>query len=375
MATDKEKKDAKIKAKREKIRSMSSGIGVHEPVINKNDYTASLMKALNYYNSAHDNKEKRKWVMAFVQKKDVADLAKVESDYEFRSLGAVVRLKVREQHLEPREVKFITTEINRLKNLVKKTSPLKDVKVEQKVEKPKATIQDKIKDAASLHIGEINGLFDEFLLNGVEPDFAAYLKSNEVSSQVSKLIPQAFVKMKAELEEAYLGKDKQLIEGYSNIKKVKLRKFIKLIDDLETACNQQVVSAKTVRKPRVQKEKPASVLAARVKYMKEFTDLQLKSVNPVSLIGASEAWIYNTKYKKLQVYRALDGQKLSVKGTTLVNYDVAQSSAKTLRKPETTKDVVGMAKKTFATFFKKLTTKDAAVTGRINEECVILKVV
>jgi hypothetical protein len=98
-------------------------------------------------------------------------------------------------------------------------------------------------------------------------------------------------------------------------------------------------------------------------------------VNPVSLVGAAEAWIYNTKYKKLQVYRALDGQKLSVKGTTLVNYDVAQSSSKTLRKPESTKDVLSMAKKTFATFFNKLTTKDAAVNGRINEECVILKVV
>jgi hypothetical protein len=375
MATDKEKKDAKIKAKREKIRSMSTGIGVHEPIIDKDDYTASLMKALNYYNSAHDNKEKRKWVMSFVQKKDAADLAKVESDYEFRSLGTVIRLKLRDQRLEPREVKFITSEINRLKNLVKKTSVVKEAKAEPKVEKPKATIQDKIKDAASSHVGEIHGLFDEFLVNDVEPDFASYLKSNEVSSQVSKLISPAFKKMKAELEEAYTGKDKQLVEGYSNIKKVKLRKFIKLIDDLESACNQQVVSAKTVRKPRVRKEKPASVLASKVKYMKEFAELQLKSVNPVSLVGASEAWIYNTKYKKLQVYRALDGQKLSVKGTSLVNYDVSQSSSKTLRKPESTKDILGMAKKTFATFFNKLTTKDASVNGRLNEECVILKVI
>lgn len=373
MATDKEKKEAKIKAKREKIRTMSSGISIHEPVISKDKYTISLLKALNYYNSAHDNKEKRKWVMAFVPKKDAVELAKVDSDYEFRSLGAIIRLKIRDQHLESKELKFISSEINRLKNLVKNPSSVKTIKTEDKP-KVKTTIQDKIKDAASTHIGEINGLLDEFLINDVEPDFASYLKSNNVSSQVSKLIPAAFKKTQAELEEAYLGKDKQMVEGYSNIKKVKLRKFIKLIDDLESACNQQVVSAKTIRKPRVQKAKPPSVVASKVKYMKEFAELQLKSVNPVSLVGASEAWVYNTKYKKLQVYRALDGQRLTVKGTSLVNYDVSQSSSKTLRKPEVTKEVLDMTKKTFATFFKKLSTKDAAVNGRINEECIILKV-
>lgn len=371
MATDKDKKEAKIRAKREKIRSMSAGIGISEPTIDAKNYTASLMKALNYYNSSHDNKEKRKWTMAYLPKKDSVALQDVESDYEFRSLGTILRLKARDQHLEPREIKFISKEVNRLKNLVKQPSAIKEVQPT----KVKVSVQDKVKEALSAHVAEIHGLLDEFVVSDAEPDFSAYLKANNVNSQVSKQIPLAFEKMKAELEEAYLGKDKQLVEGYSNFKKTKLRKFIKLIEQLEADCSQQVVTAKTVRKPRVKKEKPASVIASKVKYMKEFAELQLKSTNPVSLVGASEAWIYNTKYKKLQVYRALDGQKLSVRGTSLVNYDVAQSSSKTLRKPELTKDVVDMTKKTFASFFKKLTTKDAAVNGRINEECIILKVV
>jgi hypothetical protein len=59
---------------------------------------------------------------------------------------------------------------------------------------------------------------------------------------------------------------------------------------------------------------------------------------------------------------------------TIIGYSVAASGAKTLRKPETVKDYVAMTKRTFATAFKALKTKEAAVNGRINEDCVILKV-
>jgi hypothetical protein len=85
-------------------------------------------------------------------------------------------------------------------------------------------------------------------------------------------------------------------------------------------------------------------------------------------------WIYNTKYKKIQAYRAEGDGTLSIKGTTIIGYSVAASGAKTLRKPETVKDYVAMTKRTFATAFKALKTKEAAVNGRINEDCVILKV-
>ena len=46
-----------------------TGRGSAEPVINPLDYTASMMRALNYYNSAYDSKDKRKWFMSYVGKK------------------------------------------------------------------------------------------------------------------------------------------------------------------------------------------------------------------------------------------------------------------------------------------------------------------
>lgn len=365
MAAD---KDAKIKAKRENIKArLGAGglVGKNEPVIDVDNYTSSLMVALNYYNTAHDNKEKRKWFLAYTGKK-ASDLEHI-GDYQFRSVGTIIRLKQRDQYLDQKELDFIETEIKRLSSIQKPK-----VEVEEEV-KPKVTIQDRMAELANSHIAEFNGMMDDFISKDIEPNFSAYLKANQVSPQVTKLIPSAFDGLFNELNEVLEGEDKQLVEGWSNLKKPKIKKILKLIEDLKAACAQRAVSAKA-RKPRARKEKPAYILAAKVKYMKEFTELGLTSDKPEKIVGASEVMIYNTKYKKLQIYRAADGGTLSIKGTTITNYDVANSSSKTLRKPEQMKDYITMAKKTFASAFKALKTKDAAVNGRINEDCIIAKV-
>lgn len=349
-----------------------TGRGSTEPTINPLDYTASLMRALNYYNSAYENKDKRKWVMSYVGKgnTDYDNL----SDFEFRSVGTIIRLKQRDQPLQDKDIAFIETRLAEMRKLSaegKKYSALKG-EPEVKEVKPTVSIQDRIKESAGEHIAEFNALIDDFVTSDVTPDFQAYLKSNDVSSAVAKHIPAAFTKTLAELEEVLEGKDKELVEGYSNLKKVKMKKLIAIVKSISDACAQQAVTAKAARKPRARKEKPPAVLAAKMKYMKEFPELKLKSELPSKIVGASEVWIYNTKYKKVQVYRSLGA--LSIKGTTILNYDVATSGAKTMRKPELVTGFMGMTKRTLAGEFKALKTKESAVNGRVNEDCIILRV-
>jgi hypothetical protein len=380
MATTKEPKltagEKRAQKRRETAVKMEqvfgTGKGSSEPTLNPLDYTASMMRALNYYNSAFENKDKRKWFMSYVGKNSTEFDSL--SDFDFRSIGTVIRLKQREQPLSDKDLQFIEDSIAELRVKAKGGKVVSSLKGAPKVkeEKPVVSIQDRIAEAASTHIGEINGLIDEFVMNDVDIDVGAYLKSNEVSPQVSRLIPKAFTSTISELEEALEGSDKQLVEGYSHLKKVKLKKLIAQLKAIEDACQQQVVTAKAARKPRARKEKPAIVLAAKVKFMKEFTELKLTSEKPEKIVGSSEVWIYNTKYKKLQVYRSLG--TLSIKGTTILNYDVATSGAKTIRKPELVTGYATMTKRTLAGEFKALKTKEAAVNGRINEECIILKV-
>lgn len=357
-------------AKAEQV--FGTGRGSTEPTIKPLDYTISMMRALNYYNSAYENKDKRKWFMSYVGKK--SEEFDSLSDWEFRSVGTLIRLKQRDQPLSDKDLKFIDDKIEELRQKAKGEQKFSALKGAPKEKEPKAvvSIQDRIAEAASGHIGEINGLIDDFITNDVEIDVGAYLKANDVSPQVSKLIPAAFTKTIDELNEVLEGNDKQLVEGYSNIKKTKLKKLIKSLEAISDACAQQVVSAKAARKPRVKKEKAPAVVAKNVKYMKDFAELKLTSEKPEKIIGASEVWVYNTKYKKIQVYRSLG--TLGIKGTTILNYDVASSGAKTMRKPEQVTGFVGMTKRTLAGEFKALKTKESAVNGRINEDCIILKV-
>ena len=373
--TASEKRAQKRREAAEKAEQVfGTGRGSAEPIIDPDNYTPSLMRALNYYNVAFDNKTKRKWFMSYVGKKSTQ--FESLSDWDFRSVGTMIRLKQRGQPLSETHLAFIESTIADLsaKAKVERSTSRFDKKVEE-TEKPKVSIQERMVLAASEHAGEINGLIDEFILNGTEIDVSAYLKANDVSAPVSKHIPKWFNNTINELKEYVDGGDKQLTEGYSNLGKTKAKKLIRMLEAIDEACKQQAVSSKVARKPRVRKEKPASVIAAKVKYMREFAELNLKSEPPVRIVGASEVWIYNTKYKKLQVYRALGEGTLSIKGTTITNYEVATSGAKTIRKPEETlKNFVGLAKRSLGAEFKALKTKESAVNGRINEDSIIFRV-
>ena len=104
--------------------------------------------------------------------------------------------------------------------------------------------------------------------------------------------------------------------------------------------------------------------------MKEFAELKLKSAKPEDMIGAKEVWIYNTKYRKVQVYKSNTG--LAIKGTTLIGFDVVDSKSMTLRKPEDFFKGLSIGKRALNAAFKTLKTKPATPNGRINEECIIL---
>jgi hypothetical protein len=221
--------------------------------------------------------------------------------------------------------------------------------------------------------GEIDGAIDDFILSkGKNTDFSTkgYLASKNVAAPIAKRIGEFYVDTAKELREALEGNDDQLKEGYSHLTKRELKKFAEFVEQIIVDCNQAVQTAKATRAPRKRKPVPLSKQVAKVKYMKEFAELKLKSIKPEEMIGAKEVWIYNTKYRKVQVYRNDNG--LAIKGTTLIGFDVTESKSMTLRKPEEFFKGVAMTKRPLNAAFKTLKTKPSAPNGRINEECIIL---
>lgn len=344
-----------------------------EPTIYEDEnYMRDLMHALNWYNENASDKDRRKWVITYLAKtgqKDAVIALNDATDFELRSLAFLCRLTSREQHLAEREQEKMVTIISELSNKYKKRKNVVTKVVEAK---PVVSVQDRIEEVAKKHAAEFDGAIDDFVINK-QSEFSAknYLLANAVSAPVAKRIGESYGKLIDELNETLEGTDKQLVEGYSHLTKRELKKFVTFVETLRDDCLQQVQHAKAGRAPRKRKPQSPTKLTARMKYLKDYAELSLKSVKPETIIGSDEVWFYNTKYRRVGVYKAVGGT-LSVKGTTILGFDVKESKMMTLRKPEEFFKGLAMGKRALNGALKKLTTKPAAPNGRINEETIIL---
>jgi hypothetical protein len=339
-----------------------------EPNIVALDYRASLMHALNWYNSEHTNADKKRWFIEYFGKNAKLNLSDVH-DREFRTVGTLCRIARNDQFLEQKELDLIQSEFYRIKELSEQKPVAKNTNSVAVALKP-VTIQDRLDDQAADFVGKFDEMVDAYTLDRKQIPDVKLLMKQRPSTPVAKKALLKIAKITQELREAVEGSDKQLVEGYSNFKKPELKKLLAAYEELNDQLNQS--KKIVVRKPRATKVVPAGDVVKRLKFAKENQELKLKSVSPTAIVGAEEVWLFNTKYKKLQYYRAVDGMTLTVKGTTLMNFDAAKSEQRTVRKPETVTPLQEKGKRAMAQFLKSLTTKPAAVNGRVNEEVIIL---
>ena len=133
---------------------------------------------------------------------------------------------------------------------------------------------------------------------------------------------------------------------------------------------------KVARAPRKRKAQPKSKQVAKVNYLKKHEQLKLVSANPEDIIDAKELWVYQTKYRKLGKYVTDGYTTLGVKGTTITGFDPTKSVQKTLRKPkEQLADFKKAGKVKLRTFMDEVKAVDIKLTGRMNKDTIILKVV
>lgn len=364
---------AKRKAKGHAILAARKLEKNNEPVITKDNYNSELNTALTWYTEHYNEKQLLKFALEHFAK--IGDKAAVvainkASDFEVRQLGIICRLADREQYLSEKHTTFIK---ETAQQLISKHKVAKEKKVDAKPTAPVVSIQERIEEKAREISGEIEGAIDDFILNKGKTDFSvkSYLLAQSASAPVAKRIGDRYIRLYNELTDAINGEDEQLVEGYSYLTARQLKAFHKFVGRIIDDCQQMVQTAKATRAPRARKATPPSKVVSKVKYMKEFAELNLKSCKPEDILTATELWVYNTKYRKVQVYKAETGT-LSVKGTTIVGFSLKDSVSQTLRKPEEFFKGLSMGKRALNGAIKKLTTKPSTPNGRINEECVLL---
>jgi hypothetical protein len=103
----------------------------------------------------------------------------------------------------------------------------------------------------------------------------------------------------SEFETVIEGKDAQLVEGYSYLSKIQMRNLVKFCEAVINDCGAYVQIKKVERKPRKVKSVPPEKRAAKFKVMMEFAELKLKGLPAASLVDKAEAWLYDTKKRKL----------------------------------------------------------------------------
>ena len=269
----------------------------------------------------------------------------------------------------------------------KKALEEKVEKIEQKLAKPVISIQERMKDQVSDLCGNIEGFLDE-MVDGAKTikDFDPYKMmmsyQPEIKGPHAKIIKEEFAAQHAEALEVLEWKDEELKEAYSHFDAKMRKAFVQYYETINTACDTIIATKATTRKARKPKARSKEAIVKKLKYAVNFPELGLASLHPTDIVYANEVWTYNTKTRKIGVYRAKNidpknmqrpGTGIMVKGTTLQDYDEDTSIQKTLRKPAEMIKGFDAGKMKCKKSFEELTTTPTKMNGRFNEHTIILR--
>ena len=263
--------------------------------------------------------------------------------------------------------------------MLKIKQEVKKVIDEAEVAVAKLTIQDHLREKVSECAGELEGMFDDFIQAGAKMSAdwkpIAQIRGMNISPNMVGTIADVWKLKLAEFEEVLVGEDADLVEGYAHLNKNQIKQCVKFIEQVIADCGNYVQIKKVERKPRAKKAVSPERLSAKFKYLKEFAELKLTSIAPAQLVGASEAWLYDTKKRKL-IHVMADAHigTFSIKGSAVVGFDTVTTLQKTLRRPaEQLKELLAGGKPAARKVFKDTKATETKFNGRGNENLIILK--
>jgi hypothetical protein len=263
--------------------------------------------------------------------------------------------------------------------MLKIKQEVKKVIDEAEVAGAKLTIQDHLREKVSECAGELEGMFDDFIQAGAKMSAdwkpIAQIRGMNISPNMVGTIADVWKIKLAEFEEVLVGENADLVEGYAHLNKNQIKQCVKFIEQVIADCGNYVQIKKVERKPRAKKAVSPERLSAKFKYLKEFAELKLTSIAPAQLVGASEAWLYDTKKRKL-IHVMADAHigTFSVKGSAVVGFDTVTTLQKTLRRPaEQLKELLAGGKPAARKVFKDTKATETKFNGRGNENLIILK--
>jgi hypothetical protein len=329
-----------------------------------------LTQALSWYAQNRDNKDATKYVADYF-KKTLKIQAPESVKSQASTFGFVCRIVSLGGVLNAPNKLWFDKTIEELKNA--EQPDVKPAKVANVV-----SIQDHIKRKAGECIGELEGQIDELITSKFSADISPYglMNTLEIKGAHTKFIIEHFKTRRAEYDEVLTTTDSDVKEAYSNFTKVQLKKLVAYCDQVIIDGMRLAGDSVKSRKPRKRKAKSPDQLVSKINYAKDFAELKLVSVDPKTIVGANQLWVYNTKTRKLGCYNAEDAAGLSIKGSTLQNFAESKSIQKTLRKPAVTlPEVLKGGKVALRNVLTDIRAAEGVLTGRINNDTILLRTI
>ena len=329
-----------------------------------------LTQALSWYAQNRDNKDATKYVADYF-KKTLKIQAPESVKSQASTFGFVCRIVSLGGILNAPNRLWFDKIIEELKNA--KQPADKSAKVANVL-----SIQDHIKRKSSECIGELEGQIDELITSDFSANVSPFAIMNtlEIKGAHTKFVIDHFKTRRTEYDEILTTTDSDVKEAYSNFTKVQLKKLVAYCDQVIIDGMRLAGDSVKSRKPRKRKAKSAEQLVSKINYAKDFAELKLVSVDPKTIVGANQLWVYNTKTRKLGCYNAEDAAGLSIKGSTLQNFAESKSIQKTLRKPAVTlPEVLKGGKVALRNVLTDIRAAEGVLTGRINNDTILLRTI
>ena len=341
---------------------------------------SALSTAFGWYNYFYGKKEAKDFVVAYLDSHD-----KVKQARQIRTLpdsqmrlttGWLCRMSMMGLQLSDHEQ-------IQLDNLIAELVAIKqEMLAEAEVsddEPARPNIQDRLREKVSECSAELEAMFDEFMVAGAKmsADFKPIMviRGMNVAPQMISVISHHWKSRLEEFEQAIEGKDSQLVEAYSFLTRIQLRNCVKFCEAVINDCGAYVQIKKVERKPRKVKAVPPEKRAAKFKIQAEFAELKLKSLPAASLVDRAEAWLYDTKKRKL-IHLVADShtQAFTVKNNSIIGFSTVETQQKTLRKPaDVVKAIQAAGKPAARKLFKDIKATETVWNGRGTENLIILK--
>jgi len=342
--------------------------------------TGLMSAAFTWYNYFYNKKDARDMIVSYLEqhgrKADIKRLRGVSDSTIVLTAAWLCRMSAV-------GLELTDSESTKLQSLLEQTMGSQPQEVAEAdpsaASAVKLTIQDRLRDRVTECAGELEGMFDDFIAAGAKMSAdwkpIAQIRGMNVAPQMVKDIAEVWQRKLPEFEAVAAGRDADLTEAYSHLSKIQMRNMIKFCEAVINDCGAYVQIKKVERKPRAVKAIAPEKRAAKFKHQLEFAELKLKGLPAANLVEKTEAWLYDTKKRKL-IHVVADSHvgTFTVKSNSIIGFSTVESQQRTVRKPADILKAMSAAGRPAARkIYKDLTTAETVFNGRGTENLIILK--